>query len=46
MFNVHGIPDSVEDVKKCLKTQDINGLNEDGISALHLASMNGMCIYI
>lgn len=28
-------------MKECLKTQDINALNEDGKSALHLASMSG-----
>lgn len=39
--NFHGISDNIEDVKKCIKSQDINGLNEDGKSALHLAALNG-----
>lgn len=38
---IHEISGSIEDVKECLKTQDVNGLNGDGKSALHLASMNG-----
>lgn len=40
-MHIHEISGNAEDVKKCLKTQDVNGLNENGKSALHLASMNG-----
>lgn len=40
-MKIHWISGCIEDVKECLRTQDVDGLNGDGKSALHLASMNG-----
>lgn len=40
--HLYEIPESIDDVKRCIQTQDINGLNKDGESALHFAVKTGM----
>lgn len=37
----YGISENIDDVKKCIQMQDINGLNKDGESSLHLAVKKG-----